>query len=287
MKIIVAIDGSPSSRHALQALAHLAPPEEFVLVHAIAIPDFNYAMISPDLRTEIQAEMEAKLRKEGEGILSQAREKLPSDFPQVQKIHQIGHPVDVILETARSSKSHLIILGARGLGAFKELVLGSTSHRVLMHAPCSTMVIKEPVPRLKKILLPVEGEEDIAIALQFLARQPFREPVDIDVIAVWPQPQLAWPITLGQTKLLEMNAIEAAQDRMTSVTDRLTRMNYSSQTKVGMGDPAFAILEQAKASEADMILMGTHGRGGLARFLIGSVSNSVLHQADCPVLIVR
>ncbi|MDH5773303.1 MAG: universal stress protein [Nitrospirota bacterium] len=287
MKIIVAIDGSPSSRHALQALAHLAPPEEFVLVHAIAIPDFNYAMISPDLRTEIQAEMEAKLRKEGEGILSQAREKLPSDFPQVQKIHQIGHPVDVILETARSSKSHLIILGARGLGAFKELVLGSTSHRVLMHAPCSTMVIKEPVPRLKKILLPVEGEEDIAIALQFLARQPFREPVDIDVIAVWPQPQLAWPITLGQTKLLEMKAIEAAQDRMTSVTDRLTRMNYSSQTKVGMGDPAFAILEQAKASEADMILMGTHGRGGLARFLIGSVSNSVLHQADCPVLIVR
>ncbi len=287
MKIVVAIDGSPSSNHAVQALAHLAPPEEFVLVHAIALPDFNYAMISPELRTEIQAEMAAKLRKEGEGILSQAREKLPTDFPKVQEIHQIGHPVDVILETANSSKSHLIILGARGLGAFKELVLGSTSHRVLMHAPCSTMVIKEPVPRLKKILLPVEGEEDIAIALQFLARQPFREPVDIDVIAVWPQPQLAWPITLGQTKLLEMKAIEEAQDRMKSVTERLTRMNYSSQTKVGMGDPAFAILEQAKASQADMILMGTHARGGLARFLIGSVSHSVLHQAACPVLIVR
>jgi nucleotide-binding universal stress UspA family protein len=84
-----------------------------------------------------------------------------------------------------------------------------------------------------------------------------------------------------------MKGIEEAQDRMKSVTDRLTRINYSSQAKVGMGDPAFAILEQAKASQADIILMGTHGRGGLARFLIGSVSNSVLHQADCPVIIVR
>jgi nucleotide-binding universal stress UspA family protein len=262
MKIIIAVDGSTYSRHAVLALAHLAPPEELDLVHAIHIPDFNYAMISPDLRAEVQADMEAKLRKEGEGILTQAKEDLPSDFPQVQVIHQIGHPVDVILESARSSKSHLIILGARGLGQVKELVLGSTSHRILMHAPCSTMIIKEPVPRLKKILLPIEGEEDISsalqfCALQFLALQPFREAVAIDVIAVWPQPQLAWPITLGQSKLLEMKAIEEAQDRMKSVTDRLTRMNYSAETKVGMGDPAFAILEQAKVSQAESSIRPT------------------------------
>jgi nucleotide-binding universal stress UspA family protein len=287
MKITIAVDGSTYSKHAIQTLAHLAPPEELVLVHAINIPDFNYAMISPDLRAEVHADMEAKLRKKGEGILTQAKEELPSDFSQVQVIHQIGHPVDVILETASSSKSHLIILGARGLGQVKELVLGSTSHRILMHAPCSAMVIKKPVPRLKKILMPIEGEDDISMALQFLALQPFRKAVEIDVIAVWPQPQLAWPVTLGQSKLLEMRAIEEAQDRMKSVTDKLTRMNYSAETKVGMGDPAFAILEQAKASQADLILMGTHGRGGLARFLIGSVSHSVLHQADCPVLIVR
>lgn len=287
MKIIIAVDGSTSSRHAVQALAHLTPPEELVLVHAINIPDFNYAMISPDLRAEVQADMEAKLRKEGEGILTQAEEQLPSDLSQVQRIHQLGHPVNVILETAQSAKCHLIMLGARGLGQVKELVLGSTSHRVLMHAPCSTMIIKGPVPRLKKILLPIEGQEDTDMALQFLALQPFRETVIIDVFAVWPQPQLAWPVTLGQSKLLEMHAIEEAQDRMKSVTDKLTRMNYSADAKVGMGDPAFAILEQAKGSQADLILMGTHGRGGLARFLMGSVSHSVLHQADCPVLIVR
>ena len=287
MNITVAVDGSSCSGYALEALAHLAPPDELVLVHAMNLPDFNYAMITPELRAEVQADMETKLRKEGEGILSQAQDRLPSDFPQAQIVHQVGHPVNVILETAQSSKSHLIILGARGLGQLKELVLGSTSHRILMHAPCSTMIIKEPVPRLKKVLLPIEGQEDVNAALQFLALQPFRETVAIDVFAVWPQPQLAWPATLGQSKLLEMHAIEEAQDRMKSVTDKLLRINYTAETKVGMGDPAYAILEQAKSSQTDLILMGTHGRGGLARFLMGSISHSVLHQADCPVLIVR
>ncbi len=287
MRITVALDGSPCSKHAVQALAHLAPPEELVLVHALNLPDFGYAMVTPDLRAEVQSDMEATLRKEGEGILAQAKEQLPHDFLHVQQIHQVGHPVNVIVESARSAKSHLIILGAKGLGPIKELVMGSTSHRVLMHAPCSTMIIQAPVPHMQKILLAVEGQEDADIALQFLALQPFREAVDIDVCAVWPQPQLAWPTTSGQSNLLEMQAIEEAQDRMKSVTDRLTRMNYSCQTKIGMGDPAFAILEQATVSQADIILMGTHGRGGFSRFLMGSVSNSVLHQAHCPVLIIR
>ncbi len=287
MKITIAVDGSPSSKLAVQALAHLAPPEELNLVHAIALPDYNYAMITPELRQEFQSEIEAKLRKAGETVLAQANEDLPSEFPQPQEIHQTGHPADVILETAQSAKSDLIILGARGLGQVKELMLGSTSHRVLMHAACSTMIIKQPVSRLKKILLPVEGEDDINTALQFLALQPFRETIAIDVFSVWPQPELAWPVTLGQSKLLELHAIEEAQDRMKPVTNKLTRLNYSAEAKVGIGDPAFAILEQAKASQADLILMGTHGRGGLARFFMGSVSHSVLHQADCPVLIVR
>lgn len=191
MRITVALDGSPCSKHAVQALAHLAPPEELVLVHALNLPDFGYAMVTPDLRAEVQSDMEATLRKEGEGILAQAKEQLPHDFLHVQQIHQVGHPVNVIVESARSAKSHLIILGAKGLGPIKELVMGSTSHRVLMHAPCSTMIIQAPVPHMRKILLAIEGEEDASTALQFLALQPFRESVEIDVCAVWPQPQLA------------------------------------------------------------------------------------------------
>lgn len=287
MRIVVPIDGSSCSTFSVHALAHFTPPEELTLVHALHLPDFNYPMITPDLRAEAQEEIKAQLRQEGEGILDGAQKHLPADFSHVQRVHQIGHPVDVIVETARSAQSNLIVLGARGLGPIKELILGSVSHRVLMHAPCSTLIVKTPITRLKRILLPIEGQEDAEVALQFLALQPFQQPVEIEVFAVWPQPQLSWPTTVGQSDVLEAQAIEEAQSRMKTITDRLTKMNFACQAHVGIGDPAYAILEQGQASQSDLIMMGTHGRGGFSRFLMGSVSHSVLHQTPCPVLIVR
>ena len=287
MKIAVAVDGSSHSIFCIQALAHFAPPEELTLVHALHLPDFNYPMITPELRNEAQEEVKAQLRKEGEDLLEEARNLLPADFSQVQRIHQIGHPVDVVVETARAAQSHLIMLGARGLGPMKELILGSVSHRILMHAPCSVMIFKNPLTQLRKILLPVEGREDAEAALRFLALQPFRSSIEIELFAVWPQPRLSWPTTAGQSDLLEMEAIEEARERMKPITDRLIQMDILCQSRVGIGDPAYAILEQAKASHSDLIMMGTHGRGGFSRLLMGSVSHSVLHQATCPVLIVR
>jgi nucleotide-binding universal stress UspA family protein len=287
MRIVVGVDGSPCSTSSVQALAHFTPPEELTLVHALHLPDFSYPMITPELRTEAQIAVEALLRQEGEAILDEAQTHLPADSPHVHRVHQIGHPVDVIIETARTALSNLIMLGARGLGPVKELILGSISHRVMMHAPCSTMIIKAPLTQLRKILLPIEGREDAEAALQFLALQPFRPPVEVEVFAVWPQPRLAWPTTVGQSDLLEIQAIEEARERMKSLTDRLIQMNVLCQANVGIGDPAFAILEQAKASQSDLIMMGTHGRGGLSRFLMGSVSHAVLHQASCAILIVR
>ena len=287
MRITAAVDGSTHSTYSLQTLAHFTPPKELTLVHAMDLPDLNYPLITPELRAEALEDMKKQLHKEGEGILDQAQESLPSDFQNVQRVHQIGHPVDVVIESARSAQSDLIMMGARGLGGFKELVLGSVSHRILLHAPCSTMVTKSPCSQIEKILLPIEGKDDTDTALKFFEHHPFRKTIHIDVFAVWPQPQLPWPVSLGQSKLLEVQAIEEAQKRMEVVTERLSKMGYSSQANVGLGDPASAIHEQAKASGSELILMGTHNRGGLSRFLIGSVSHAVLHHTSCPVILVR
>lgn len=287
MKIVVAIDGSSYSSFALQILAHFAPPQECTLVHALAIPDLNYPLITPEIREEAQRDITARLRERGEDDLNKAQSQLPSHFSHVQRIHQIGHPVEVILDTVRSSHADLVLLGARGLGQVKELLLGSVSHRVILHAPCSTLVVRDPVKQLRKVLLPIEGEEDAQTALNFLALNPFNHQVDIEVFSVWPQPQLPWPTTLGHTTLLETQALEEAQSKLDRISDRLKKMNYVCRSLVGIGNPAMTILEQAKASQADLIMMGTHSRGGFSRFLMGSVSHSVLHQTPTPVLIVR
>ncbi|MGD9851139.1 MAG: universal stress protein [Nitrospirales bacterium] len=287
MKIILATDGSPCSTFALQTLAHFAPPDECTLVHALALPDLNYPLITPDVREEAQRTITTQLRQEGEELLRQARGQIPSDFSKVECLHQIGHPVDVILETAKSSHADLILLGARGLGQFQELILGSVSHRIVLHAPCSTLVVKAPIKQVQKILLPIEGEEDASIAVQFLGLRPFRHAVDIQVFSVWPQPQLPWPTTVGQSTIMETQALEDAQSKLDGVTQRLLKMNYACQSQVGLGNPALAIMEQAKSFQPDLIMMGTHHRGGLSRFLMGSVSHSLHHQTNYPILLVR
>jgi len=287
MNIILGVDGSSHSIDAIKALAHFTPPEKLTLVHALSLPDLDHPMITPALRDKVVKEVEDQLRQEGERILERANAAVPSNCGLVERIQQIGSPAQVILETARSAHADVIMLGARGLGPLKELVLGSVSHRVVSHAPCATFVVKSAIPALRNILLPIEGEDDAERALKFLALHPFRELEVVHVMTVWPQPQLPWPVTMGQSKLLEEEALSQAQEKLDAIVRRLESMTYQAHGDVGLGSPAFAILEKARTLTPDLIVIGTHGRRGLSRFLIGSISHSILHQASCPVLVVR
>ena len=176
MNILLAVDGSSQSRDAVRSLAHFAPPAELTLVHALVSPDLDHPMITPELRDQVVKEIEEKLRQDGEALLEQTQAEVPSDFPSVRPVHQIGSPAHVILETAHSSKADLIIVGASGMGPVKEVVLGSVSHRVVLHAPCSILVQKTPLQTIQNILLPLEGEEDTEAAITFLGANPFRLP---------------------------------------------------------------------------------------------------------------
>ncbi len=287
MKLLVATDGSTQSMDAVHALAHFRPPEELTLVHALTLPELDHPMIKSEIRDQVRDEIEKKLREEGNALLFKAVQELPQDFGPAQQIHQIGSPAQVILETTQSAHPDVILLGARGLGKVKELMLGSVSHRTVLHAPCSTFILKGPLPSLEKVLVPIEGEEDAHVAFKFLAMKPFRKSVEIQLMFVWPQPQSPWPITLGQSKLLEEHAIAHAQEQLDALSLKLGTMGYPATTYVGLGDPSYAIMEQQRANKADVIMMGSHGRRGISRFLLGSVSHNVLHQADCPIFIVR
>ena len=287
MKILLAIDGSPQSSYAIHALAHFGPLDEITLVHALHLPDLDHPMITPEMRDRAIQEMENTFRPKGEALLEHTQSKLPKGVGTVTRIHQIGFPATVILETAESVKPDLIVMGARGLGPLKELVLGSISHRVLLHAPCSTLIVKNPFPTLQHILTPIEGQEDAEHLFRYLFSLPFVTKPRISVMSVWPQPQLPWPETLSQSKLLEERALIHARDMVEKITQQAESRHFSSEAIVGLGDPAFAILEQAKIIEPDLIMVGSHGRRGLSRFLLGSVSHSLVHQAPAPVLVVR
>ena len=287
MKILVAIDGSTQSTVAIKALAHFGPALDLTLVHAIHLPDLDLPMITPELRSEVLTEVEKQHRQEGERLLSEAKKDLPKTISPVDTVLQIGSPSDVILEAAQSAHPHLIMMGARGLGPLKELVLGSVSHRVLLHAQCSVLIFKGPLAPIRHILIPIEGQDDADRLLAFLKNMSLPYSVRITVMTVWPLPRLPWPITLGPSQLLEERAIAHAQEKVEKIAAQLKETKFNTDTVIGLGDPAFAILEQAKGMKVDLIMVGSHSRTGLSRFLLGSVSHTLVHQSACPVLVVR
>ena len=287
MRVLIAIDGSTPLSQTVQPLTHFGPLDEVTVVHALHLPHLDYPLLPADLREQARRAIDEKLRAEGERLLDNAIATLPQEIGQVHRIHEVGDPSNIILEAAQSTQADLILIGARGLGPIKELLLGSVSHRVLLHAPCSTLVVRNPLPELKHILIPVESQDDAESILRFFLTLSFNHPVEVTVMTVWPHPQLLFPTTLWQSEQLEERVLVHARETAEGIAGRLTQRNITARATVGLGDPAFAILEQINVSQPDLLIAGSHGRSGVSRFLMGSVSHTLVHRAPCPVMIVR
>jgi nucleotide-binding universal stress UspA family protein len=106
-------------------------------------------------------------------------------------------------------------------------------------------------------------------------------------VTVIPAAQPLFPKGFAKIDELIEKTVVGARAFVEETAAALSKLQYSAKGYILMGAPAFAILQEAGASGPDLILMGSHGRRGVTRFLLGSVSHAVLHQAPCPLLIVR
>lgn len=288
MRLVLAIDGSTQANDALHALAHFAPPEALTLVHVVDLSHVPHRLLSSRTRNKALREADTALRNKGLDLFREARAQLPSDFLHVEERIEAGSPAEVILDIADSRQADMILLGARGLGPVRELILGSVSHRVVLHAACSTLVVKSPWQALDRLLLAVQGPDDAERLLAFLEAKPFRRLPEITVLTVCPRPQLPpWPLPLPLSTSLEQEAVEYGRRFTEELAGRLSRMGYPSRAAVEMGIPAPTIAEHEQTLRPDLVVLASHGTQGLSRFLLGSVSMSVLHQVNFPVLIVR
>jgi nucleotide-binding universal stress UspA family protein len=184
---------------------------------------------------------------------------------------------------AEEQKTDLIVMGARGLGPVKERLLGSVSHRILTLARCATLIVHGPVKAMKQILLPLEGPFDAEAAIRFLQLKSFHDAVEFTLLTVLPSTEPPWPgdaaAAAASTEILEKQA-----DYIEGVAARLRAIGYQAHGVAVVGTPSTMILQEATTLRSDLILMGTRGRQGMTRFVLGSVSHAVLHKTPCPVL---
>jgi len=284
MRTLLALDGSKNANEALRLLKDLSM-DHLVLLHALNVPKPAYPMMIPEVAQQLSHEIERSMRADGERLLERAVSLLPFHTGPVTKVMQVGSPAEVIVTAAEQEKTDLIVMGARGLGPIKERLLGSVSHRILTSAPCAKLIVSGPIRTIQQVLLPLRSSSDTEDAIRFLELKPFRQSVELTLLSVLPDiPPLGGMAAVG-TEAYQAREKENAQLFLQSAANRLERSGYSARSQVLIGTAVESILDQARGRNVDLILMGSRGRHGLPRLMLGSVSHAVLHSAPCPILV--
>ena len=149
------------------------------------------------------------------------------------------------------------------------------------------------MPAVKRVLVPIDFSPSARVALEYATFLAGKLGAELQVLHVWEPPGYVGPDTLallpvaavGQPGWEETRVeVQREVDRfLAGASPRPTALDV----RIEAGEPSDAILRVAKESGADLIVMGTHGRTGLSRLLIGSVAEAVLRRATCPVLTLR
>jgi nucleotide-binding universal stress UspA family protein len=141
-KILVPLDGSEHSNHALEKAIQIAKKFEgkITLIHVYS--KYPIMIAQGYAHLEVIPQLIDAARKAGTKILVDGQRKVKAANLKVTTLLEEGHAVDEILKTCKKGKFDLIIMGARGISTIKEIFLGSVSHGVTMHSQCPVLIIK-------------------------------------------------------------------------------------------------------------------------------------------------
>ena len=284
MKIVIGVDWSDEAFAAVQQILLLYRPTEVALVHGIEMGVFEYPALAQVASIQGYEEFRLALTKAGQQVLDRTAQMIPAG-PDVKKVNAFGNPAQLVINAAQTMNADLITTGARGRGAIAETIFGSVSQRVVMHAGRPTLVVKGSAKPVQRALVAVEEKKDAEHIVRWLLHHPFANPVELCVLNVVAPLK---PALLGAFAGLDSWSAAAtaeAEEFVKTVATSLSSPHYTVTAKIMTGEPAATVAEQAK--DMDLVVVASHGRQGLDRFLLGSVSHSILHRVQGSVLVVR
>ncbi|HSB45191.1 MAG TPA: universal stress protein [Nitrospira sp.] len=290
MRVVLAVDASPDSRNAAQVIRQLGEPPILDVLNVVDEDALKHAYISPTMPAGYLETYRREVTEVAEQILHEMKTELEPLCRHIRLIADSGDAAESIILTAEESHADLVIVGQRGMTATPSFLLGGVSQKVATYAPCSVLVVKEPMAKLERILVAVDGSEPAHKAVEFLVRCPFKGPVQVTAVTVWPSPRSeSWGIPIGTPGRSKLQQVveEKGQELLRKISKECACEAYRITTELLLGDPAFAILDAAVRCQAQVIVIGSRGMKAIKRFLLGSVSEKVLVHAPCSVLIVR
>ncbi|MFF0545769.1 universal stress protein [Nocardia thailandica] len=227
------------------------------------------------------------LRTDAERVVGEAARVARTAVPDrdLPITTEVSFELAAPLVIERSAGAEMLVLGSRGLGAFQRGLLGSVSSAAARHARCPVAIVHDiaaldPVSITRPVLVGVDGTENSAPAVALAFEEASRRKVGLIAVHAFSDssdlPAYGWEIGRESAEAdLAENLAGYAEQYPDVPVRRVVVANR----------PVRALLEES--GNAQLIVVGSHGRGGFAGMLLGSTSNAVLHSADIPVIVVR
>lgn len=291
MNILLALDGSPSSLVARDLVAGLPWPASTTIdvLAAYETPiDWSGGMAPAEWMGEVDQATRDQLTQD----LEEAASPLVERGLTVKRHVVAGRPATEIVAAAQAGGSALVVMGSRGRGPLRSMLLGSVADEVTAHATCPVLVARQPA--VTRLVVATDGSAGAEMIPDRLAALGAFTGVPADVVAVSIPDTPAFELivglyTLGDERLSRQRR-ELRQrfaDAASRMVERLTAVGVPATGHLRAGDPAHEVLALAREREADLVVTGSRGLGALDRLLLGSVARNVLHHATASVLVVR
>ncbi len=286
--ILVPTDFAGAARQALQLAVRLAPPGCTVHVMHVITPTESDPYSPVRLRPEVQARQRLPEEVTDE-LLQQLVQDVAADQVVIARAwRRASDVIGAILDYADTVEAELIVLGTHGRRGLQRFLLGSVAEAIVRRASVPVLTIREHarVPEaIRHILVPTDFSDDARMALREAARWAAHFRARLTLLHVLAPAVIPVSVTEMATVYEVMPDLqERLQEELTRWIEAKVPEVVSSDIRIEEGPVDLTILERARQDQADLIVMATHGRSGVARWLLGSVTERVLRQAPCPVL---
>lgn len=296
MRILIALDGSPSSIEARDLIAGLPlPPRTAIrLATAYEVPIDWSGGVGGGVGAGMPwvGDAENAMRDDLTEELRRLAEPLSGHAWQVDWHAVKGRPATAIINAANEFEADLIAVGSRGRGPLASMLLGSVSAEIADHADCSVMVARGA--HVSRLLVATDGSDNARSIPNVLGGWGVFQGLPAEALSVARPPERtpelladvyaggAHRLTDDGKELLDRHRRFAEQ-----LAEHLAEQHIPTTPTVTTGDAAHEIIDAARRRGADLIVTGTRSLHGLERVVLGSVSRNVLLHAPCSVVVLR
>ena len=287
-KILCPIDFSPGAQLAMRVAVRIAVAHdaELVLANVWYLPAFAYAADSSVPSDAVQLMIDDSER----GLAQARREAEALGARRVTTTLVTGLPWDQLVGLLRGDPAYdLVVMGTRGRTGFARVLLGSVTEQVVRHAPCPVLTVRDQddAGAFRHVLCPVDFSDDARRAVDLAAGLAAPDGAGIALLHVveLPVSYSGEPLLPGLIEDLDRRASAGLEQWAAELRARVA-VPVTTQSRIGRpGAQILAALDRDPSF--DLVVMGSHGRTGVRRLLLGSVAEQVIRHAGAPVLVAR